>query len=146
MTENPGEVALVDEARPVIWVRGEFEWFVSPDECDDDQQAAMDLVRERIGEAGGRVLTRAESAHWPPANLPATLATVDDVAAVCQAAGLTEYRRHTWTDQVVDVLPSLATPGSCVWRSCKDGWTGRVDHGTPSVLLWHAIQAARSAR
>lgn len=88
----------------------------------------------------------------PPAGLPPVLATVDDVARVCEAAGLEESGdRDEWRDDLVhvwarpyrvagdpfrEVTIDIARPG-------QYARVGTVNPWAPAAALWHVIQAAR---
>lgn len=83
--------------------------------------------------------------HAPPAGLPATLGSVDDVRQVCEAAGLTADD-HAWSDGAVIV----STWGSdfafvVVYDERSGARLAQVFPDAPGALLWHVIQAARTA-
>lgn len=116
----------------------------------------LDALRDgrMSARTGAQVATIVEAAlaDAPPSGLPAVLSSVEDVARVCEAAGLTECdpdaagrRRFIQADLEVivsaDTRPVLLDPGQ--WSVERTGWRTRGTYGSPSLLLYAAIQAAR---
>lgn len=86
----------------------------------------------------------------PPAGLPPVLATVDDVARVADAAGLTEDdtptesdpRMRSWDDGLLDATDR----GGTLWlkvRGPGTSWRSVTYYRQPVGIVWSAIQAAR---
>lgn len=75
-----------------------------------------------------------------PTGLPAVLSSVDDVARVCEAAGLRAIGNDRWVDEDSGVSAAGHVGRVAVAAS---GWLAALDFGAPSSLLWSAIQAAR---
>lgn len=120
---------------------------------NDIERHEHDLIEDLIWKCEHAVSDRAGTAptDQPPAGLPATLASVDDVAAVCLAHGLTEtdgrrddQRERAWDDGTV----TATDRGGLLWvtvRGPGTEWIATVRYRQPSAVLVAAIQAARSA-
>lgn len=134
------------ESRSLDWT-----WLESAIERAD----AWGAIRERIdpsGMAAPKLLAERVLAFLPPADLPATLATVDDVRRVCIAAGLRDGDL-LWSDETCHVTAdvgyewpgSTEALGAVYVERADDTDVSKVHAGALGALLWHAIQAARSA-
>lgn len=93
------------------------------------------------------VRAAAVKSQFPPAGLPRVLSSVADVGAVCEAAGLTLRGQCTdmWEDQDVNVACSMRSGQVTLVAGIDSAsWLATVELGGPAIVLWHAIQAART--
>jgi hypothetical protein len=102
------------------------------------------LVKWAIVRIGADRIERAERADRQALTdeLPVTLSSVDDVAAVCLAHGLTQTDIREWGDTGIQVRADSDT----WYLLLLDGGVGRgaeLDYGYPPSLLVAAIEAAR---
>lgn len=90
-----------------------------------------------------------EPTAGPAVELPVTLSSVDDVAAVCERAGLTETdgrggdpRERAWDDGTV----TATDRGGLLWVTVRGPgtvWISTIRYRQPAQILVAAIEAAR---
>ena len=92
----------------------------------------------------------ARDAAPAPSGLPVVLASVDDVAVVCEAHGLVEtdpsYGLRGWAGWAGAGDRVLVGAGADGWSLAVDGRAADLDYGLPAAVLVAAIEAARGAQ
>lgn len=155
--------------RRALWrVRSELHWQRDGLPEDDPKTRTLAWALTMVDRVEREALARDVPAPTdePPAGLPATLASVDDVRQVCETAGLQRLTggsapRAAWTDTDRTIGVAVAgihdsdgvyshVSGVGVLRlhdpdSDDADEVARIQLGAPTTLLWHALQAARSA-
>lgn len=88
--------------------------------------------------------------HLPPLGLPAVLSSADDIARVCEAAGLGGYTRviggitvGRWGVEQTELVVLTADGEVLVWSTTVAGRPVIIPLGQSSAVLWSAIRAAR---